>query len=126
MFTFKRIFSLFCVLITSFSFAQDHVTEAVRQGSAASSNFSAASANSIGSVAHGIAASGQVTSAVLAVPLASGAAVLGTAANVSANAASSQAPIGTPLKVTDETVTIMSPSEALSPKNKKSNANGTE
>lgn len=80
------------------------------------------SGNASGSAAHSIAASGQVTSAAVAVPLSVGGVVLGTAgaasvgsANDSMRAATS--PVGKPLEITDETITVMPPNEAL--KNKK-------
>lgn len=77
-----------------------------------------ASTNAVNSAGHGILASGQVTSAVVAVPLSVGGAVLGTAASVAngmANAALNAAaePIGRPLLVTDHVITTMPPSEAL-------------
>lgn len=80
-----------------------------------------ASAATSGSAAHSIAASGQVTSAAVAVPLSVGGAVLGSAGVVSVGAAgesmkAATAPIGTPLVVTDEVITIMPPNEALKSK----------
>ena len=77
-----------------------------------------ASTNAVNSAGHGILASGQVTSAVVAVPLSAGGAVLGAAASVAngmANAAINAAaePIGQPLPVTDHVITTMPPSEAL-------------
>ena len=77
-----------------------------------------------GSAAHSIAASGQVTSAVSALPLSVGGAVLGSAGAVSAEAArdsmkAATAPIGTPLEITDEAITIMPPNEALKKKSDK-------
>jgi hypothetical protein len=76
------------------------------------------------SAAHSIAASGQVTSAVIAVPLSVGGAVLGSAGAVSAGAArdsmkAATTPIGTPLDITDETITVVPPNEALKPKDNK-------
>lgn len=75
------------------------------------------------SAAHSIAASGQVTSAVSAVPLSVGGAVLGSAGAVSTGAArdstkASTAPIGTPLEIGDETITVIPPDQALKSKNK--------
>ena len=54
-------------------------------------------------------------------PLSIGGAALGSAGAVSAEAAkesmkAATAPIGTPLNVTDEVITIMPPNEALKPK----------
>lgn len=77
-----------------------------------------ASTNAVNSAGHGILASGQVTSAVVAVPLSVGGAVLGTAASVAnglANASMNAAaePIGRPLPITEHVVTTMPPSEAL-------------
>ena len=80
-----------------------------------------ASVATSGSAAHSIAASGQVTSAASAMPLSIGGAALGSAGAVRAEAAkesmkAATAPIGTPLNVTDEVITIMPPNEALKPK----------
>lgn len=77
-----------------------------------------ASAAASGSAAHSIAASGQVTSAASAMPLSIGGAVLGSAGAVSAGAArdsmkAATAPIGAPLPITDEAITVMPPNEAL-------------
>lgn len=79
------------------------------------------SGHASGSAAHSIAASGQVTSGVLAVPLSVGGAVLSTAGAVSISAASdlrraATAPIGTPLKITDEVISSIPPDEALKAK----------
>lgn len=76
------------------------------------------SAHASASVGHSIAASGQVTSAASAIPLAIGGVVSGTAGAVSGQAAknsarAANAPIGTPLDITDETITVMPPNEAL-------------
>lgn len=70
------------------------------------------------SVGHAIAASGQVTSAASAIPLAIGGVVSGTAGAVSGQAAhnsarAANAPVGAPLDITDETITVMPPNEAL-------------
>jgi hypothetical protein len=86
----------------------------------------AASGHASASAAHSVAASGQVTSAILAVPLLSGAAALGSASAVSATAGrdslrAATAPIGTPLEISDESITVMPPNEAL-----KSKANQTK
>ena len=87
-------------------------------------NAGKASGNASASAAHSIAASGQVTSAIVAVPLSVGGAVLGSAGAVSAGAAhgsmkAASSPIGTPLVITDETITTMPPNEALKVKDKK-------
>lgn len=85
--------------------------QAIKEGVQSSGHASASAANSI-------AASGQVTSAAIAVPLSAGGAVLGSAGAASASAANQSmraatAPIGTPLVVTDEAITITPPNEAL-------------
>jgi len=90
-----------------------HAGRAVKEAVQASGHASA-------SAAHSIVASGQVTSAVVAVPLSVGGAVLGSAGAASAAAArdsakAATAPIGTPLEVTDEAITVMPPNEALKP-----------
>ena len=77
-----------------------------------------ASAAGSGSAAHAIAASGQVTSAASALPLSVGGAVLGSAGAVSAHAAgesarAASAPIGKPLPITNENITIMPPDKML-------------
>ncbi len=77
-----------------------------------------ASGHAGASAGHGILASGQVTSAAIAVPLSVGGAVLGAAASIANGAADSamnaaNAPIGQPLPVTDRVITTMPPSEAL-------------
>ena len=80
-----------------------------------------ASVAASGSAAHSIAASGQVTSAASAIPLAISGVVLGSTGAVSTGVAhdsmrAATAPIGTPLTVTNEVITIMPPNEALKPK----------
>ncbi len=80
-----------------------------------------ASGHASASAAFGIVASGQATSAALAVPLSVGGAVLGSAGAMSTAAAqeamrAASAPIGTPLVVTEEVITIVPPNEALKPK----------
>lgn len=72
------------------------------------------------SFAHALAASGQATLAVSAIPFAIGGsvgAVSGRIANDSMRAAN--APIGAPLTVTDEVLTIAPPNEALKTGNTK-------
>jgi hypothetical protein len=88
-----------------------HAGQAVRESVQASGHASA-------SAAHSIVASGQATSAAAAVPLSIGGAVLGSAGAVSADAArglskAANAPIGTPLDITEESITTMPPNEAL-------------
>lgn len=116
------IVSLFTLILSANAFAGDtHSGRAVGESAEAASHSGA-------SVAHGTMASGQVTSAASAVPLA----VVGSAGAVigSAGAASTQiakdlmsaatAPIGTPLEITDESVTTgPPPNEALAPKKPK-------
>lgn len=80
-----------------------------------------ASANVSISAAHSIAASGQAVSAIMAVPLSAAGVVLGTSAAVSLDAANASmnaanAPIGTPLPVTNEVITVIPPNEALKAK----------
>jgi hypothetical protein len=91
-----------------------HAGQAAKDGVAASGHASA-------SAAHSVAASGQVTSAMFAVPLLSGAAAMGSAGAVSATAGrdslrAATAPIGTPLAITDEAITVVPPNEALKSK----------
>lgn len=84
----------------------------------ASGNALESGSHASASAAHSIAASGQVTSAASAIPLAIGGVVSGTAGALSGQAAqgsskAATAPIGTPLEITDEAITIMPPNEAL-------------
>ena len=90
------------------------VQQAVQHGAQASGNASA-------SAAHSLAASGQLTSAVVAAPLGSAGAVLGSVGNASQQAAGALAdlanqPIGTPLPVADEALSIVPPNQALQQK----------
>ncbi len=87
------------------------IKQAANQGVLASGHASA-------SAGHGLMASGQLTSAVVALPLAATGVVLGTVAGASNQLAESAAamasqPIGTPLPVANEHISIMAPSEAL-------------
>ena len=81
-------------------------------------NASAASVHASKGIALGIAASGQATLGVIAVPLLSAGAVSGgvggasTAAGNSSAEASGIATTG-PLPITNETITVTSPAEAL-------------
>lgn len=73
-----------------------------------------ASLQASASFAHALAASGHATLVVSAIPFAIGGsvgAVSGQIANDSMRAAN--APIGTPLTITDEVLTIAAPNEAL-------------
>lgn len=77
-----------------------------------------ASGKAGGSAAHSISASGKATSAILAVPLSVGGMALGSAAAMTTDAARDSArtatvPIGTPLEITDEAITVVPPNEAL-------------
>jgi len=92
-----------------------HAAQAVNNGVTASGHASA-------SAAHSVAASGQLTSAAVAVPLLSAGAVAGSVGKASTQVGADSmraatVPIGTPLEVTDEPITVMSPKEALKPKN---------
>jgi len=85
-----------------------------------------ASGKASASAAHSVAASGKVTSAMSAVPLSVGGAALGSAAAVTTDAArdsarTATAPIGTPLEITDEAITVVPPNEALKAGNKPAN-----
>lgn len=106
--------SVFAFVVASPVSAADNQTHA---GRAATLSGQASAATS-GSAAHAIAASGQVTSAAIAVPLAVGGSALtsaGTASTASANASmdAATAPIGTPLPITDESMTSIPPDQAL-------------
>jgi hypothetical protein len=104
--------SLILVSASQITAGEDtHSGQAVRESVQTSGHASA-------SAAHSIVASGQATSAVAAVPLSIGGAVLGSAGTVSGDAAHSlakaaAAPIGTPLDITEESITTMPPDEAL-------------
>jgi len=113
--TLGAVFSVVVLGAGGYSIAADntHSGQAARQASNASGNAS-------GSAAHSVAASGQVTSAAIAIPLSVGAAVLGSGAIVSGVAADASmraatAPIGTPLEITDESMTVVPPNQALRP-----------
>jgi hypothetical protein len=107
--------AFFSLMTAVNTFAQDsHAGQAVKNGLTASGHASA-------SAAHSVAASGQVTSAVSAMPLLSAGMVMGSGGAVSAEAGrdslkAATAPIGTPLAITDEAITVMPPNEALKPK----------
>ncbi|MCX7193297.1 MAG: hypothetical protein NTY60_06715 [Proteobacteria bacterium] len=98
---------------SSAAFAADQTLSGQAVGNSAQ-----ASAHASASAGHAIAASGQATLGVSAIPLAIGGVVSGTAGAVSSQAARGSAtaatrPIGAPLDITDETITIMPPDEAL-------------
>jgi hypothetical protein len=91
-----------------------HAGRAVEEAAQTGSHASA-------SAAHSIAAS-----AASAIPLSVGGAVVGSAGAVSAGAArdsmrAATAPIGTPLEITDEVITVVPPNEALKTKGKVAN-----
>ncbi len=102
----KSILTLFALASLAGSALADPATEsaqAVRQGARASGAAS-------GSAAHAIAASGQTTSAIAAVPLASGGAVsAATGAGSTAAAKASTRAAGQPLEIGDEAITAMPP-----------------
>ena len=96
---------------TVYAAESTHAEEAVKKSAQASGNASA-------SAAHSIAASGQVTSAAIAVPLKAVGAVGAASAQAGDGLSkAASAPIGTPLQVTDEAITAGPlPSEAMKPK----------
>ncbi len=96
---------------TAFAEDQTHSGQAINNAVQSGSHASA-------SAGHSIAASGQVTSGISAIPLAIGGVVSGAAGAISSQAAhglsqAATAPIGTPLDITNETITVMPPDEAL-------------
>jgi hypothetical protein len=104
---------------TAYADDETHAGRAVSEAVESSGHASA-------SAAHSIAASGQLTSAASAIPLSVGGAVLGSVGAVSAAAArdsmrAATAPIGTPLEITDEVITVVPPNEALKAKSKSAN-----
>mgnify|MGYP003571727311 CR=1 FL=1 len=100
------------LILGSFSYATDtHAEKAVKKSITASGNASA-------SAAHAIVATGQVTSAASAIPL-QVAGSIGTVSKKIGNELMKVAtePIGTPLVITDESITAGPlPSEAMKPK----------
>lgn len=115
---FSKILSTGVILaaIAPAAFAQASVQakQAVNSGIQASGYASA-------SAAHGIIASGQVTSAAAAIPLMAAGAVVGAVGNASMVVGqeamrAANAPIGAALPISDESVTVMSPAEALKAK----------
>lgn len=82
----------------------------------------AASGHASAAVTMGVAAVGQATIGVLAVPMMSIGSVAGAAGASSTNvgqafAAAAGSPINGPLPLTDKTITVTSPAEALKPSN---------
>lgn len=89
----------------------DQMQKAVKTGGQASSNAAA-------SAGHSLVATGQLASGVVATPLlASGAIAVGVgSAAIQAGGSlmgAASSPIGTPLPVTDETISIIPPNKAL-------------
>lgn len=106
---------LICTLSLCAASAMANPAEELKQAAKAGGR---ASGNAAASAGHSLTATGQLASGVIATPLlASGAVAVGVgSAAVQAggslmNAATS--PIGTPLPVTDETVSIIPPNKAL-------------
>ena len=100
--------------LTALADPVEHIEQAGRSGSQASANTSA-------SVGHSIAASGQLTSGVIAMPLlASGVVALG-AGSAALQAGDSMMdardrPAGKALPITEETISIVAPDQALQKK----------
>lgn len=99
------------VLFSTPAIAEDHASHASGHAAQSGSHASA-------SAGHSIAASGQVTSAASAIPLSIGGAALSVGGAVSMGAAHDSAraaasPVGKPLPITDEIITVMPPNEAL-------------
>jgi len=89
----------------------EHAEQAIRAGGRASGNAAA-------SAGHSLAASGQLASGVVAIPLLTSGAVatgIGSAAAQAGGSLMNAAvqPIGQPLPITDETVSILPPNKAL-------------
>lgn len=105
---------LIALLVTSpASFAADQT-----HSGQASANTVQSGSHASASVGHSIAASGMVTLVISAIPLVIGGVVSGTAGAVSNQSAhgtahAATAPIGTPLEISNETITVMPPNEAL-------------
>ncbi len=110
----KKIFGLISVLVIVLGFStpgfskDTHSDRAVTHGSQASGHAS-------GSAAHAIAGSGQAVSGAASVPfMASGASGAASAQVGEDLHDAATAPIGEPLKITDETITIgLPPDQAL-------------
>jgi hypothetical protein len=105
----QRPIKIFVLCVSLISFAKVHATDSAQNASAASTHASKA-------VALGVAASGQVTLGIMAVPMLSGGVVSGGVGGASTAAGKSSAAGMTtsgPLPITDETITVTSPTEAL-------------
>ena len=106
-------FALAALIVSTNRLAQsgNNASQAINESGQASGHASA-------SAGYGIIASGQVTSAAIAVPLSVGGAILGSAAVVSAGAGAmamtaATSPIGQPLPVSERVITTQPPNEAL-------------
>jgi len=120
---FIKKFSVACVFslwaAAAFANPAEQVNQAVQAGGRASGNASA-------SAGHSLAATGQLASGVIATPiLASGVLAIGAgSAAVQAGGSLMDAasrPIGTPLPITDETISVLPPNKALQTPNKLNN-----
>lgn len=107
----RPLFITLTTLLASTAMATDHSGQASGHATRSGSHASA-------STGHSVAASGQVTSAASAIPLSVGGAALSIGGAVSMGAAHDSAraaasPIGKPLVITDEVITVTPPNEAL-------------
>lgn len=112
----KRPLSLIVTAVL-FGVSVSYAGGAVENSTEATKNAAASAGHASGSAAHSVAASAQVTSAASAVPLTVGAsagAVSGQTAKQSLRAASAKGE--QPLEVSDETITVIPPDEALKAK----------
>lgn len=107
------------LLMSSAAMAEDTYSgRAIQEADKAAGLGSAAASHASGAAANALISTGQVTSGVAAVPLSvGGAAVTSAGAAMMSGAASlgkaAVAKPGAPLPVTDESLTTMTPSEAL-------------
>jgi hypothetical protein len=95
-----------------------HSGQAIRESGQAAKASAEASGHASASAAHALVGSGQVVSAAASVPLAIGGAALTSAGSASTAAAkglqqAAVAPAGKPLKITEESMTIIPPDQAL-------------
>lgn len=107
----RPLFIALTTLLASTAMAADHSGQASGHAARSGSHASA-------SAGHSVAASGQVTSAASAIPLSIGGAALSVGGAVSMGAAHDSAraaasPVGKPLPITDEIITVTPPNEAL-------------
>lgn len=118
MFQFRLLaVAVLCVLQNVSVFAVEDAGQAMGNAPKAGSNAS-------GSAAHSISMSGRAVSAAISTPLSMGgvAVVSGGAASIGVANESRRVgalPIGKPLKITDEVITITPPNEALKNKDEK-------